>query len=91
MMYDVSGGVEPYFALSYYYKGILGGQELTYVNKHLRKSLEKRNLYSEDLMKKIIHEGTLQKIQGNVEPIVFMNRNSSRYQKNFRYFNGYQC
>jgi ribonucleoside-diphosphate reductase alpha chain len=25
MIFDVSGGVEPYFALAYYYKGILGG------------------------------------------------------------------
>lgn len=67
MLFDISGGVEPYFALSYYYKGILGGQELTYVNKHLRKALEKRNLYSEELMKKIIHEGSLQKISGNTQ------------------------
>lgn len=28
--------MEPYFSLAYYYKGILGGKQLQYVNKHLR-------------------------------------------------------
>eukprot|EP01114_Cavostelium_apophysatum_P019552 TRINITY_DN6338_c0_g1_i1.p1 TRINITY_DN6338_c0_g1~~TRINITY_DN6338_c0_g1_i1.p1 ORF type:complete len:738 (-),score=153.15 TRINITY_DN6338_c0_g1_i1:80-2293(-) len=62
MMYDVSGGVEPYFALAYYYKGILGGTQLSYVNKHLRKALQKKGIFSERLMDKIVHEGTLQNI-----------------------------
>lgn len=60
MMFDVSGGVEPYFALAYYYKGILGGQELSYVNKHLRNALEEEGIYSTALMDKIIKEGSLQ-------------------------------
>ena len=63
MMFNVSGGVEPYFALAYYYKGILGGDvQLSYVNKHLRNALEKAGIYSEALMDKIIKKGSLQKV-----------------------------
>ncbi len=63
MMFDVSGGVEPYFALAYYYKGILGGDtQLSYVNKWLKKALVERGIYSEELMGKIIKEGTLQNL-----------------------------
>lgn len=63
MLFDVSGGVEPYFALAYHYTGILGGNvSLSYVNKHLEKVLRERGLYSEALMEKIIESGTLQNI-----------------------------
>lgn len=63
MMLDVSGGVEPYFALAYHYKGILGGSvQLRYVNKHLQKALEERGLFSETLMEKIIKQGSLQRL-----------------------------
>ncbi len=63
MMYDVSGGVEPYFALAYHYKNVLGGDvQLTYVNKHLKKALEDAGVYSETLMDRVIKEGTLQNI-----------------------------
>eukprot|EP00698_Gefionella_okellyi_P015749 TRINITY_DN4462_c0_g1_i1.p1 TRINITY_DN4462_c0_g1~~TRINITY_DN4462_c0_g1_i1.p1 ORF type:complete len:717 (+),score=183.25 TRINITY_DN4462_c0_g1_i1:64-2214(+) len=64
MMYDVSGGVEPYFALAYFYKGILGGQMmLQYVNKHLRKALESVGLNRPDIYDRIVNEGTLQGIE----------------------------
>ncbi len=63
MVFDVSGGVEPYFALAYHYKGILGGDvELYYVNKHLRSELEKKGLHTQEIMEKICKEGTLQNI-----------------------------
>ena len=63
MVFDVSGGVEPYFALAYHYQGILGGNtELYYVNKHLKKALEKYGLYTNDIMKKINEEGSLSSI-----------------------------
>jgi ribonucleoside-diphosphate reductase alpha chain len=63
MIFDVSGGVEPYFALAYHYEGILGGNmELYYTNKHLREELEKHGLFNEEIMERISKEGTLQNI-----------------------------
>ncbi|MCX6816151.1 MAG: adenosylcobalamin-dependent ribonucleoside-diphosphate reductase [Candidatus Aenigmarchaeota archaeon] len=64
MIFDVSGGVEPYFALAYHYEGILGGDtQLYYINKHLKRELEKYGLYNDDIMKQIFERGTLQNIQ----------------------------
>jgi ribonucleoside-diphosphate reductase alpha chain len=63
MMFDVSGGVEPYFALAYHYRNILGGKtQLTYVNKHLQRALEEADLFSPSLMDEIIKVGSLQNI-----------------------------
>lgn len=63
MFHDVSGGVEPYFALAYHYRGILGGNvRLQYLNKHLEQTLRDRGIYSAELMEKIQREGSLQNI-----------------------------
>ncbi|MFC2143416.1 adenosylcobalamin-dependent ribonucleoside-diphosphate reductase [Candidatus Aenigmatarchaeota archaeon] len=63
MVFDVSGGVEPYFALAYYYKGILGGStQLHYVNKHLKEALQEHGIYSEEIMDKICKKGSLKDI-----------------------------
>ncbi len=63
MMFDVSSGVEPYFALAYVKHGILGGKmQLYYTNKHLKGALESVGLYRDDLIKRITEEGTLQYI-----------------------------
>lgn len=63
MMFDASGGVEPFFALAYHYKGILGGKvQLHYVNKYLQQELKNRGLYSDDLINRIIKDGSLQHI-----------------------------
>ncbi|MFH1171830.1 MAG: adenosylcobalamin-dependent ribonucleoside-diphosphate reductase [bacterium] len=63
MLFDVSSGVEPYFALGFHYKGILGGDvQLDYVNKHLEKALRDRGIYSQELMERIVNEGSLQHI-----------------------------
>lgn len=63
MMFDCSGGVEPFFALAYHYKGILGGKvSLNYVNKFLEQELKNRGLYSDALINRIIEEGSLQNI-----------------------------
>lgn len=63
MVFDVSGGVEPYFALAYNYQNILGGAtQLYYVNKHLKNALERYGLYTDAIMKRIHEEGTLQHI-----------------------------
>jgi len=63
MIFDVSGGVEPYFALAYHKSNILGGEfKLYYANKHLQKVLEEHGLYREDIMERITQDGTLQHI-----------------------------
>lgn len=64
MMYDVCGGIEPFFALAYYYDNILGGDvKLQYVNKHLRAALEAGSICTPDLMEKIIRKGSLAAIE----------------------------
>lgn len=70
MVFDVSGGVEPYFALSYHYKGILDGKSnLNYFNKHLKKKLQELGLYTDRLVEQIEKEGSLQNIDGIPEYI----------------------
>jgi ribonucleoside-diphosphate reductase alpha chain len=64
MMYDISGGVEPYFALAYHYRNVLGGDvELTYVNKHLERALKESNCWTDAIKEEIIRSGTLQHIE----------------------------
>ena len=62
MLLDVSSGVEPYFALSYY-KEVMGGQKLYYTNKHLERVLKENNIYSQELIEKISKTGSLQDIK----------------------------
>lgn len=61
MLLDCSSGVEPFFALAYY-KQVLGGQKLMYVNPYLEAELKRIGLYREDILEKIQKEGTLQNI-----------------------------
>lgn len=69
MIYDVSSGVEPYFALSYYKQNVMGGQSLYYGNKHFEKELRDRGLYSQELMQKVAEHGTIQDIEEIPEDI----------------------
>ena len=46
MMFDVSGGIEPYFALYFIKKNILGGKEMIYINRHLERMLRNLTLYT---------------------------------------------
>ncbi len=69
MIYDVSSGVEPYFALSYFKENIMGGDSLYYANRHLEKVLKERGLYSQELMKKIAEHGSIQGIEEIPEDI----------------------
>jgi len=70
MMFDVSGGVEPYFALAYYYKNILGGNvQLSYVNKHLKRALERSGVYTQEILDEIIKKGSLQHIKSLPEDL----------------------
>lgn len=65
MMLDVSGGIEPYFALAYHYRNVLGGDvELTYVNKHLEAALEKHGCNTPAIREAIAQQGSVQRIDG---------------------------
>lgn len=54
----VSSGVEPVFAYAYV-RNVMDQTELTETNPILRAELEARGLYSDELMRKIVREGTL--------------------------------
>jgi ribonucleoside-diphosphate reductase alpha chain len=62
MLLDCSSGVEPFFALAYY-KQVLGGQKLMYVNPYLEAELKRLNLYRDDIIEEIQQQGTLQHIE----------------------------
>lgn len=59
----VSSGVEPIFAYAYV-RNVMDQTELTETNPILRAELEKRGLYSEELMRKIAKAGSLAHIDG---------------------------
>lgn len=70
MLYDCSGGVEPYFALAYYYSKILGGDvQLSYFNKHLCSALKAEGVYNPELIDQIIREGSVARIPAVPERI----------------------
>lgn len=58
----VSSGVEPVFAYAYV-RNVMDQTELTEINPILKAELEKRNLYSEALMRKIAESGSLAHIE----------------------------
>ncbi len=62
MVFDVASGMEPYFALVYY-KQVMGGKNLYYVNKHLERVLKERGIYSEELITKISETGSVQNMK----------------------------
>ena len=61
MLLDCSSGVEPFFALSYY-KEVMSGQKLIYINSHLEEELKRLNLYNEEIIKSIEKTGSIQQI-----------------------------
>lgn len=63
LLLNCSSGVEPFFALSYYYKDVLGGQNLTCLNHHLEKELERLGLNNDAIISEIESTGTLQHIK----------------------------
>lgn len=70
MMFNISGGVEPYFALAYHYRNVLGGDvKLQYFNKHLEKALKEAGCYSQEVVDEIERCGSLQKIDSIPEKI----------------------
>jgi len=54
----ISSGIEPVFAISYI-RNVMDNAELVEVNPLFKKVLEEKNIYSEDLMKKIANNGTI--------------------------------
>lgn len=65
---DCSSGVEPIFGYVYI-RNIMDGTEMIEVNPILKKELETRNLYSEEIMKRIATEGTVAHIEELPEDI----------------------
>ena len=64
----VSSGVEPVFAYAYI-RNVMDGTEMIEVNPILREVLEERGLYSDELMKKIAKQGSLEGIEEIPEEI----------------------
>ncbi len=61
MIADCSSGIEPIFAVSFI-KKVMDGQELVYVNSYFEKVAKEKGFYSEELMRKVAEEGTIQTI-----------------------------
>lgn len=53
-----SSGIEPIFAISYV-RNVMGGKELFETNQLFEEELQKRELFSDELLKKISSEGTI--------------------------------
>lgn len=63
MMFDASGGIEPFFALAYHKSNILDGKmKLNYVNKYLEEELKVRGLYKDEIINQIAKDGSIQNI-----------------------------
>jgi len=62
MLLDCSSGVEPFFALSYY-KEVLSGQKLIYINPFLEAELKRLNLNNEEVIKVIEKTGSVQQVK----------------------------
>jgi len=57
-----SGGIEPLFAICYYRK-VLDGAKLIEVNPHFERIARERGFYSEELMKKISQQSSIQDME----------------------------
>lgn len=57
-----SSGIEPVFGFAFI-RNIMDGTEMLEINPILKKRLEAEGIYSEELMRKIIQEGSLQHIE----------------------------
>ncbi|RKZ27930.1 ribonucleotide-diphosphate reductase subunit alpha [bacterium] len=57
-----SGGIEPVFALAYE-RNVMSGTRMLEINPVFEAALKKAGIYSEDLMRRIIEEGSIAKIE----------------------------
>ena len=62
MLADCCSGIEPFFALAYY-KEVMNGQKLMYLNPYLEEALKEYNLDTEEIKSEIYRTGTLQHIK----------------------------
>ncbi len=58
-----SFGIEPYYALSFVRKHVLGGEEMVEVNPLFEEIAKREGFYSEDLMKKIAQKGSVKDME----------------------------
>lgn len=63
MVFDVSSGVEPYFALAYVRGKCLAGKMEPFINKHLKKALEEAGCFNDEIMNEVLEKGTLKNIE----------------------------
>jgi ribonucleotide reductase alpha subunit len=63
-----SSGIEPIFALAFE-RHVMDDQRLVEVHPLFKQALNDRGLYSEELMQKVIEQGTLQEIEGLPEDV----------------------
>jgi len=68
MIAEASGGIEPNFAISYI-KNVMDGTELIYTNKYFEKIAREKGFYSEDMMREIARQGSIQNINGIPESV----------------------
>lgn len=59
-----SFGIEPYYAISFVRKHILGGEELVETNPIFEEIAKKEGFYSKELMEKIAEKGSLRDVEG---------------------------
>lgn len=62
MIADTSSGIEPVFAIAYM-KNVMDGTKLYYINEVFEHVLKVRGIYSEELMQKVIENGSIQGIE----------------------------
>ena len=58
-----SFGIEPYYALFFTRKHVLGGEEMTEVNPIFEEVAKREGFYSEDLMKKLAEKGSVKDME----------------------------
>jgi ribonucleoside-diphosphate reductase alpha chain len=68
MIADTSSGIEPLFALAYI-KTVMDGTRLFYSEPIFERILKVRGIYSQDLMKKVMEEGSIKAIKELPEDI----------------------
>ncbi|MBS1263098.1 MAG: Vitamin B12-dependent ribonucleoside-diphosphate reductase [Methanonatronarchaeales archaeon] len=68
MIAGVSNGIEPLFALSYV-KNVMDGQQLVETNDHFEEVARDRGFYSEELIRQVAEEGSVQGVEGVPEDV----------------------
>lgn len=86
MIADCSSGIEPLFSLVYY-KEVLGGEKLLYIDNNFEKVARERDFYSDELMRRIAeNRGSCQEIPQVPEEVkkIFVTALDIPYQDHIR-------